>query len=101
MRIRDCTRLYADHVIRVPHNASVPRHFKCSLLQTKNDIEGTGRESGLISFLPCTCLSVLSPKERLRFAQRLVADPMMRCPVLIRWGLFLYIFFIFVLNSIC
>ena len=80
MRVRDCTRLYSDRVVCVPHTATSPRHFKCSLLQTKNDLEGTGPDTGLVSLLPCICMSVLSPKEKLRFAQRLAADPTIRCP---------------------
>ena len=80
MRVRDCTRLYSDRVVCVPHTATSPRHFKCSLLQTKNDIEGTGSDTGLVSLLPCICMSILSPKEKHRFAQRLAADPTIRCP---------------------
>ena len=80
MRIRDCDRLFSDHVTRVPHSATAPRHFKFSLLQTKNDIEGTGSDSGRVSLLPCICLSILSGKEKLKFAQRLVVSPFMRCP---------------------
>ena len=80
MRVRDCTRLFSDHVVRVPHSASSPSYFNCTLLQTKNDLEGVGPETGLISLLLCICLSVLSTKEKQRFAQRVAVDPFLRCP---------------------